>query len=106
MRKSGILIAKLAGTAAILGALVLLAGAQDSIFKWTQHDRNRSEPPVVTPGEFSTQNHPGAPPSDAIVLFDGKDLANWESVKLPGKSGKELPIMTGQPAPWSVHDGY
>jgi hypothetical protein len=31
------------------------------------------EPPVVTPGQ-----EPGAPPSDAIVLFDGKDLSKWE----------------------------
>lgn len=29
-------------------------------------------PPVVTPGEN------GAPPSDAIVLFDGKDLSAWD----------------------------
>ena len=30
------------------------------------------EPTVVTPGEN------GSPPSDAIVLFDGKDLSAWE----------------------------
>lgn len=30
------------------------------------------EPPIVTPGEN------GSPPSDAIVLFDGKDLSAWE----------------------------
>jgi hypothetical protein len=29
------------------------------------------EPKVVTPGDA------GSPPSDAIVLFDGKDLSNW-----------------------------
>ena len=29
------------------------------------------EPKVVTPGES------GSPPSDAIVLFDGKDLDQW-----------------------------
>lgn len=29
-------------------------------------------PPVVTPGEGT------APPSDAVVLFDGTDLSNWE----------------------------
>jgi hypothetical protein len=33
------------------------------------------EPPVVTPGEGT------APPSDAIVLFDGKNLDAWEGVK-------------------------
>lgn len=30
------------------------------------------EPRIVTPG-----NVPSAPPSDAIVLFDGTDLSNW-----------------------------
>jgi hypothetical protein len=30
------------------------------------------EPKVVTPG-----SQPGAPPSDATVLFDGKDLSQW-----------------------------
>jgi len=30
------------------------------------------EPPLVTPGEC------GSPPSDAIILFDGKDLSQWE----------------------------
>jgi len=30
------------------------------------------EPPVIDPGP------PGGPPSDAIVLFDGKDLSQWE----------------------------
>jgi hypothetical protein len=32
------------------------------------------EPPVVTPGKKC-----GDPPSDAIVLFDGKDLSKWEN---------------------------
>ncbi|MBI5385768.1 MAG: DUF1080 domain-containing protein [Verrucomicrobia bacterium] len=31
------------------------------------------EPPVVDPGL------PGGPPSDAMVLFDGKDLSQWKS---------------------------
>ena len=35
-------------------------------------------PPVVTPGPAG---EPVAPPSDAIVLFDGKDLSNWTSTK-------------------------
>jgi hypothetical protein len=34
------------------------------------------EPPVVKPGKT-----PGQPPSDAIVLFDGKDLSKWVSDK-------------------------
>src|SRR4051794_12044316 len=36
------------------------------------HDPNRPHPPVVTPGAKL-----GDPPSDAIVLFDGKDLSKW-----------------------------
>ena len=32
------------------------------------------EPPIVTPGKADSD-----PPSDAIVLFDGKDLSAWEN---------------------------
>ncbi len=39
---------------------------------WRIHDALRPRPPVVTPGQ---ENH--LPPSDAIILFDGKDLSNW-----------------------------
>lgn len=60
--------------------------------KWHVHDGNRPQPPVVTPGTFSTQEKPGAPPSDAVILFDGKDLSKWT-----GKGGK---------AQWKVENGY
>src|SRR3954453_9733510 len=33
-----------------------------------------NEPPVVTPGKTNAD-----PPSDAIILFDGKDLSAWEN---------------------------
>lgn len=36
---------------------------------------------------------PGIIPSDAIILFDGKSLSNWETVK------------DGSPAAWKVEDG-
>ena len=39
---------------------------------WRVHDVNRPAPPLVVPGAT-----PGAAPSDAIVLFDGKDLSKW-----------------------------
>ena len=58
--------------------------------KWKVHDVNRPAPPLVTPGAT-----PGAPPSDAIVLFDGKDLSKWvHRVK-----------DTVTDAQWVVHDG-
>lgn len=44
---------------------------------WHVHDPARPLPPVVTPGPFV----PGPPPSDAIVLFNGKDLLQWTPVK-------------------------
>lgn len=43
-------------------------------------------PRVVTPGSGY------AAPSDAILLFDGKDLSQWESIK-------------GGPAKWTLGDG-
>ena len=60
--------------------------------KWHVHDGDRPLPPVVTPGTSSTQDEPGRPPSDAVVLFDGKDLSHWR-----GRSGK--------PAAWKIVDG-
>jgi hypothetical protein len=42
--------------------------------KWQIHDRNRPVPAVVTPVTASAQEAPGKAPSDAVILFDGKDL--------------------------------
>lgn len=56
---------------------------------WRIHDIARPHPRVITPGAT-----PGAAPSDAIVLFDGKDLSKWVSSR------------NGQDAPWPVKDGY
>ncbi len=60
---------------------------------WHVHDGNRPQPPVVTPGTCSTQEQPGEPPSDAIVLFDGSDLSGWVH-------------LDGRPAEWKVENGY
>jgi len=53
-----------------------VAGFQDTPMqpdgKWHVHNPARSQPPVVTPGRFSDN---ATPPSDEMVLFDGKDLA-------------------------------
>lgn len=45
------------------------------------------EPRIVNPGSA------GGPPSDAIVLFDGKDLSAWKSVR------------DGGAAKWALKDG-
>ena len=42
--------------------------------KWLVHDHSRPQPRKVTPGQpIPTMSAP----SDAIVLFDGKDLSRW-----------------------------
>ena len=45
------------------------------------------EPKMVDPGP------PGGPPADAIVLFNGKDLSQWQSTRAGGE------------AKWLVKDG-
>lgn len=52
--------------------------------KWRVHDADRPQPAVVTPGAA-----PGAPPSDATVLFDGDSTEAWRS----------------QYGPWQVENG-
>ena len=60
---------------------------------YLDHDRARPLPPVVTPAIPSTQDTVGKAPSDATVLFDGKDLSSWVS-------------MDGKPTKWIMKDGY
>jgi hypothetical protein len=50
---------------------------------------------VVTPGAV-----PGAPPSDAIVLFNGKDLSQWAQ---PGRGADRGKLVDPK---WPVRDGY
>lgn len=95
----------------ILPLLVLSAAAQtppanhDLGFKDTPmlpglpyhvHDSDRPHPAVVTP---SSQQ--GGPPSDAVVLFDGKDLSAWtghpSTITKAGATG---------PAEWKMAGGY
>ena len=53
--------------------------------KWHVHDGTRPQPPIVTPGIGT------APPSDAVVLFDGTNLDGWRNI-----TGKEK---------WNLVDG-
>ncbi|MGA2412370.1 MAG: DUF1080 domain-containing protein, partial [Candidatus Binataceae bacterium] len=62
---------------------------------WHVHDPARPHPKVVTPGET-----PGAPPSDAIVLFDGKDLSQWTQAARGADQGKTID------ARWTMGNGY
>jgi hypothetical protein len=77
--------------------LVLLSLAQLSLAQapipWNIHDPNRPVPQVIDPGTASTPDTPGRPPSDAVVLFDGKDLSAWAD-------------KDGKPARWKVENGY
>lgn len=52
-------------------------------------DPPAKEPVVITPGAKV-----GDAPSDAIVLFDGKDLSGWKSLR------------DGSDAKWVIRDGY
>jgi len=91
-------------------AAILLLPAQEPIGytdtpflpggKWRVHDLNRPHPPVVSPGTASTPEQPGRPPSDAVVLFDGKDLSQW--LEQGEGSGPADP----KPPRWKVEDGY
>ena len=62
--------------------------------KWRVHDRSRPQPRKVTPGQPIPT--PSAP-SDAIVLFDGKDLSQW--------GGRARGGAVGEPG-WKVEGGY
>jgi hypothetical protein len=70
----GVLVA---ATAGVTAALTVLQPEYKSGIVWP-------EPKVVTPGKTDAD-----PPSDAIVLFDGKDLSKWNN-------GER----------WEVKDGY
>ena len=78
------------GTLPLAGSLICLAQPDQNRI---DHDRNRPQSPVVTPATPSTQDHAGKAPSDAVILFDGKDISPWVS-------------MDGSPTKWIARDGY
>ena len=57
---------------------------------WKVHDAARPRPPKIT----GVRN--GAPPSDAVVLFNGKDLSHWFSVQ----NGQQVDPK------WKLANGY
>jgi hypothetical protein len=80
----------------VIGSAALLAQAPANDLGYTDtptlpgtgyrvHDPARPHPAVVTPGP-----HGGAAPSDAVVLFDGRDLSRWTPTRQA----------------WTVENGY
>ncbi len=82
-----------AGIAALISAMSFThdtLAQVPSLDEWKVHDEDRPQPPMVDPGPAQD---PVPPPADAIVLFDGTDLSNWEKTN-------------GKPAGWKVENGY
>ena len=81
----------------LISFLIFLGGvysigqtAKQEVEKWKVHDPERPMPPVVDPGPAGK---PVPLPSDAIILFDGKNLSQWTDGK-------------GQTVRWKVENGY
>jgi len=73
---------------AVVASCSLPLGGQSRLSDWPQHSQERPKPVVVQPGApYSV-----APPSDAVVLFDGRSLDRWTQ-------------GNGQPAGWRLVDG-
>jgi hypothetical protein len=47
--------------------------------QWHVHDSHRPQPVPVVPPACSSQETPGNPPSDALILFDGTNLSRWRT---------------------------
>jgi hypothetical protein len=89
MNKRLILASALLGTAAVTHAqLNRSKQTPESSELWNPVPR------IVTPGSSSVNAAPATAPSDAIVLFDGKDLSQWKSAK-----------QGGGDAQWTVAEG-
>ena len=76
--------------AAVLATLFATPLAAQNLGPWPQHALDRPQPPVVMP---AAADKPSAPPADAVVLFDGSDLSQWEN-------------DSGAAAGWQLGPGY
>jgi hypothetical protein len=86
-RARGVKIAVCLVLAAMLSGVSSYAAKE--LTKYGVHDKTRPNPPVITPAaQF------GEPPSDAIILFDGKDTSQWVSEK------------DGGGVKWIIENGY
>lgn len=74
----------------------LVHGYTDTPFlpgdRWHVHDPARPQPTVISGVAGDDGDQPGRPPSDAIVLFDGRDAGKWEALK-------------GGSIPWKIDGG-
>ena len=79
----------------VIGAMAAMGAASfgQAPVQWKPHDMDRPVPVVVDPGTPSTELKAGRAPSDATVLFDGKDLSKWQH-------------KDGSPAKWKVGGRY
>jgi hypothetical protein len=84
---------KLITTFLLAFEILVQAQAPVPVIGWKPNDRSRPQPPQITPASASTGQRAGDAPSDAIVLFNGRDLSQWEEAR-------------GGPALWKVRDGY
>jgi hypothetical protein len=69
----------------------MIAGAW-ALGAFAQNDPATTEQWQPVPPKVTPTAQPGGPPSDAIILFDGKNLDAWQSAE-------------GKPAGWEVKDG-
>jgi hypothetical protein len=75
------MVAAMKSLGTVTGVLLLCAAIS------AQRGADGPQPVAVVPGAL-----PGLPPSDAIVLFEGKDVGQWE-------------YKDGTPAAWPIVDG-
>ncbi len=78
--------------------ILIVASCLISLGALSQAKPRESLEPTVTevwdlkPVKVTPSNTPGGAPSDAVILFDGKDLSKWST-------------LTGADAKWEVKDG-